>query len=138
MVLAMNNNIKNNNRKNVNSEIWLCNNETFPSEININQSKQEERRKEKHHKLKFYMIPIITLLIVSIMYGSRIEEYEYRTTINYSVVEGDTLWDISRRYLGKGYKYIQIVIDNDIDNPDLIYAGEEYKVTITHRVRINN
>lgn len=126
----------NNDRKNIDSEICLCNNEIFSIEKNITQTKYGERRKERHHKAKFYMIPIITFLVVSIMFGSRIEEY--RTTINYVVVNGDTLWDISRRYLGKGYRYIQIVVENEIDNPDLIYPDEEYKVTITHKEVIND
>ena len=84
------------------------------------------------------MIPVVVFLVVSIMLGSRVEEYEYKNTINYVVVEGDTLWDISRRYLRKGYKYIQIVTENEIDNPDLIYPSEVYKITITHKVKINN
>lgn len=128
----------NNNKKNTNSEIWLCDNEIFPSEKNITLTKYEEQKKARYHKIKFYMIPVIVFLVVNIMFGSRVEEYEYKNTINYVVVEGDTLWDISRRYLGKGYKYIQIVAENEIDNPDLIYSGEVYKITITHKVRINN
>ena len=66
------------------------------------------------------------------------KEYEYKDTIYYTVVEGDTLWDISRRYLGKGYKYVQIVAENETDNPDLIYAGETYKITISYKVKIND
>lgn len=125
----------NNDRKNINSEIWLCNNEIFPSEKITTQTKYEVRKKERYHNIKFYMIPVITLLVVNIMFGSGTQEYEYKETIDYVVVEGDTLWDISRRYLGKGYKYIQIVAENETDNPDLIYSGEIYKVTITHKVK---
>lgn len=126
----------NNDRKNINSEIWICNNEIFLTEKNIVQTKHEERRKERHHKAKFYMIPVIAILVVNIMFGSRVEES--KTTINYVVVEGDSLWDISRRYLGQGYRYIQIAVENEIDNPDLIYPGEEYKITITHKEVIND
>lgn len=61
--------------------------------------------------------------------------YEHSEYIYYTVDEGDTLWDISRRYLGKGYKYIQIVMDNDVENPDLIYAGEEYRIKVVYRTR---
>ena len=49
------------------------------------------------------MIPVIVFLVVSIMFGNRVEEYEYKDKINYVVVERDTLQDISRRYLEKGY-----------------------------------
>ena len=97
-----------------------------------------ERNKARHHNIKFYIIPVIVFLVVSIIFGSRVEEYEYKNTINYVVVERDTIWNISRKYLGKGYKYIQIVVENEFDNLDLIYSGEVYKITITHKVRINN
>lgn len=123
----------NNNNKNF-KEIWICNNEIFPSQKHI---QQLNNKKDKHHyKIKFLMAPVISFFIVGIMFG-RGKEYEYKDTIYYTVVEGDTLWDISRRYLGKGYKYVQIVAENETDNPDLIYAGETYKITVSYKVRIN-
>ena len=66
--------------------------------------------------------------------------YTYEEIVNYVVVEGDTLWDISRRYLGKGYKYIEIIVDNEseIDNPDLIYAGDRYQIITTHEEKVSN
>lgn len=119
-----------NNSRNIN-EIWICNNEVFPP------PKYDQRTNNKkynrHYKIKFLMIPVISLFIVGIMFGQG-KEYEYKDTIYYTVVEGDTLWDISRKYLGKGYKYIQIVAENETDNPDLIYAGETYKITISYKI----
>ena len=79
---------------------------------------------------------MISFFIIVSMFGHG-KEYEYKDTIYYTVVEGDTLWDIWRRYLGKGYKYVQIVAENETDNPDLIYAGEIYKITISYK-EINN
>ena len=118
-----------------NDEIWICNNEIFPP------SKHNQRINNKKHtqhdKIKFLMIPAISFFIVGIMFGQG-KEYEYKETISYTVVEGDTLWDISRRYLGKGYKYVQIVAENETDNPDLIYAGETYQITITYKMRSND
>lgn len=124
-------NNKNNNLK----EIWICNNEVFPIQKHIKQI--NDKKYERHYKIKFLMIPVISFFIVGIMFGQG-KEYEYKDTIHYTVVEGDTLWDISRRYLGKGYKYVQIVAENETDNPDLIYAGETYKITISYKVKINN
>jgi len=123
-----------NNNKNL-KEIWICSNEIFPPQEYI---QQISNKKCGHHsKIKFLMIPVISFFIAGIMFG-RGKEYEYKDTIYYTVVEGDTLWDISRRYLGKGYKYIQIVAENETDNPDLIYAGETYKITVSHKIRIND
>lgn len=119
----------NNNDK----EIWICNNEMF----SLKQHTRQINSRKRERKIKFLMIPIISFFVVGIMFGQG-KEYEYNETINYTVVEGDTLWDISHRYLGRGYKYIQIVAENETDNPDLIYAGETYKITIYHKIRMNN
>lgn len=42
----------------------------------------------------------------------------------YTVVEGDTLWHIAKRYLGDGNKYGEIATLNNISNPDRIYVGQ--------------
>jgi len=36
---------------------------------------------------------------------------------------GDTLWDLSRRYLGNPWYYPQFLVYNAIEHPDRIYAG---------------
>jgi len=42
----------------------------------------------------------------------------------YTVVRGDTLWDISMRfYNGDGYQWVRIAQINKLANPDLIHAG---------------
>ena len=41
----------------------------------------------------------------------------------YTIREGDTLWDISIRVYGDGYKWPQIAAHNNISNPNLIYVG---------------
>lgn len=122
------------NNKNIN-DIWVCNHEIFPVQKITAQFNNKKR--ERHSKIKFLMAPMVSFFIVAIMFGQG-KEYEYKDTIYYTVVEGDTLWDISRRYLGQGYKYIQIVAENKTANPDLIYAGETYKITITYKVRENH
>lgn len=40
---------------------------------------------------------------------------------SYKIVAGDTLWDISVRAYGNGYKWVELARVNNIVNPDLIY-----------------
>lgn len=49
--------------------------------------------------------------------------------IEYTVVQGDTLWRISRRYLGKGSLYTHIMTDNGLKN-DIIIPGQKLKINI--------
>lgn len=42
----------------------------------------------------------------------------------YTVVKGDTLWAIAKRYLGNGALYPKIASWNNISNPDKIYPGQ--------------
>lgn len=46
------------------------------------------------------------------------------------VRKGDTLSGISREHSGRGSYYPQIMLFNDIKNPDLIHAGEILKVPV--------
>ena len=45
---------------------------------------------------------------------------------SYTVVSGDCLWNIAKKYLGDGSRYTEIVALNSdlIDDPDLIYPGQ--------------
>ncbi|HKS44191.1 MAG TPA: LysM peptidoglycan-binding domain-containing protein [Amycolatopsis sp.] len=45
----------------------------------------------------------------------------YRT---YTVVDGDTLWDIAKRFYGNGNLYPVIARANGIENPDIIRPGQ--------------
>lgn len=47
------------------------------------------------------------------------------------VHKGDTLYDISRKYSGRGMYYPQILLFNKINNPRLIYPGDILKVPVT-------
>lgn len=44
------------------------------------------------------------------------------------IKKGDTLTKLSRKFSGRGSYYPQILLFNDIKNPDLIYAGDTLKV----------
>ena len=50
-------------------------------------------------------------------------------TIDYIVQRGDTLSAIAAKYLGSASKYNQIVQENGIKNPDLIFPGQVFKIT---------
>lgn len=45
------------------------------------------------------------------------------TTINYTVVSGDTLWSISKKFLGDGSKYVLIKAANGLSN-DIIHPAQ--------------
>lgn len=57
-----------------------------------------------------------------------IMESQKITDSSYTVVEGDTLWDISVRAYGDGYKWVEIAQVNNWENPDLIYPGNVFKI----------
>lgn len=47
-------------------------------------------------------------------------------TKNYhTVVRGDTLWGISKKYYGTGSRYPEIAKANNISNPDIIHVGQK-------------
>ena len=41
----------------------------------------------------------------------------------YQIVKGDTLWDISVRAYGDGYRWVEIAKENKLTNPNLIHPG---------------
>lgn len=41
----------------------------------------------------------------------------------YTVVQGDSLWDISVKAYGDGYKWVEIAKTNNLTNPDIIHVG---------------
>lgn len=46
------------------------------------------------------------------------------------VQSGDTLYDLSRKYSGKGMYYPQILLFNNIKNPNRIYTGDLIKIPL--------
>ncbi|MBF8250171.1 MAG: hypothetical protein HW400_772 [Candidatus Levybacteria bacterium] len=47
---------------------------------------------------------------------------------SYTVVSGDTLWDIAVRAYGDGFKWPEIAKANDLVNPSIIHAGNFFKI----------
>lgn len=43
----------------------------------------------------------------------------------YTVVSGDTLWGIAKRFYGNGNRYPEIASANNIANPNIIYIGQK-------------
>lgn len=55
------------------------------------------------------------------------------------VQKGDSLYEISRKYSGRGMYYPQILLFNSIKNPNLIYPGNTLKIPVTqHEVTTIN
>lgn len=48
--------------------------------------------------------------------------------VRYTVVPGDTLWDIAARFYGDPRRYPEIVTANAIPNPDLIFPGQVFLI----------
>lgn len=47
---------------------------------------------------------------------------------SYTVVKGDTLWDISVRAYGNGYRWVEIAKLNNLKNPNLIHPGNVFNL----------
>lgn len=52
-----------------------------------------------------------------------VESTETIDSDTYTVERGDNLWDISVRAYGDGYRWVEIAEENNLENPDIIHAG---------------
>ena len=50
------------------------------------------------------------------------------TPKTHTVVKGDTLWAIAKKYLGDGAKYTELAKLNNMSNPNIIKAGQVIKL----------
>ncbi len=55
-----------------------------------------------------------------------------------AVQKGDTLYGLSRKFNGRGSYYPQILLFNDIKDPNKIYPGEVFKVPVSHKAAENS
>ena len=46
----------------------------------------------------------------------------------YMVKAGDNLWKIAKNIYGSGYNWVDIAKENNLKNPDIIFAGQELKI----------
>ena len=49
-----------------------------------------------------------------------------------TIRRGDTLSRLAKQIAGKGYYYPQILLFNDIKNPNLIFAGDTLRLPVSH------
>ena len=56
------------------------------------------------------------------------KEQEPQKETEYTVQKGDNLWEIARRFYGKGAACYALARRNGIKNPDLIYPGQVLKI----------
>lgn len=59
---------------------------------------------------------------------SVLSEKEDATPETYTVVKGDTLWDISVFVYGDGFRWSEIAKANNLKNPNTIHAGNVLKL----------
>jgi len=51
-----------------------------------------------------------------------------KNEIIHIVIKGDTLWDISAKYLGNPFRYPELAKLSRINDPDLIYPGDLIRI----------
>jgi len=58
-------------------------------------------------------------------------ENKTETTVSqtYLVSKGDNLWKIAEKVTGSAYNWVEIAKENNIENPGLIYEGQEFTIT---------
>lgn len=65
---------------------------------------------------------------------AKTEHYQYTLQgareYTHVVIKGDTLWHITRRYLGNPYRYPELARSSHITNPHLIFPGDIIKIII--------
>ncbi len=49
----------------------------------------------------------------------------------YLVNKGDDLWSIAKKTTGSGFNWVEIAKDNNIENPGIIYEGQELTIKST-------
>ena len=47
----------------------------------------------------------------------------------YLVSKGDNLWKIAQKVTGSGYNWVEIAKENNIENPGVIFEGQELTIT---------
>ena len=75
------------------------------------------------NSLKFALL--LMAMAVSVVVSAATVELADNHPVDYTVVEGDTLWDISGKFLKDPWRWPEIWHQNThIQNPDLIYPGD--------------
>lgn len=54
---------------------------------------------------------------------------EVTVSQTYLVAKGDNLWKIAEKVTGSGYNWVEIAKENSIQNPGIIYEGQELTIS---------
>jgi hypothetical protein len=88
-----------------------------------------------HRKIKSFLTTNLILLIIllavplSLAVAHAQETVSYETGFYYTVQEGDTLWDLSRKFSDTPWQWPEMWKENDqIANPHRIYPGERIRL----------
>ncbi|VAX14625.1 hypothetical protein MNBD_GAMMA24-975 [hydrothermal vent metagenome] len=65
--------------------------------------------------------------------SSRLSSPRHIDETVYTVVRGDTLWHIARRYIHNPFRYPELARLNKIPNPNLIYPGDRVRIIRIYR-----
>ena len=68
------------------------------------------------------------LTVVTPVLGVDEESQEAISGTTYTVVQGDSLWDIAVRAYGDGYRWVDIAQENSLENPDIIHASNVFSL----------
>lgn len=70
--------------------------------------------------------PVATVTPVETEEGDEVVSTPTIEGTSYTVIKGDTLWDIAVRAYGDGYKWTEIASANNLVNPNIIHAGNVF------------
>ena len=73
----------------------------------------------------FISVVLSNLALHSIALASALEHKEGVVVHSHTVIAGDTLWDLSKKYLGNPLNYTQIKQANNIDSEYALQPGQE-------------
>jgi LysM repeat protein len=85
-------------------------------------------QRETHKGVIIFFILFFTLLFIPFPCLSTAQELEYK---DYTIMKGDTLWDISSKELKDSFLWPKVWKENpEIKNPDRIYPGQKIKIPL--------
>lgn len=97
----------------------------------LKQNQFRSNRVGSKQPLRFVMMAVVmvmTLLMATSSFANALLADNYPE--RYTVVEGDTLWDISGKFLRDPWRWPEVWQGNpQVDNPDLIYPGDVLVMT---------